>query len=48
MVASTAANQKTKFKITDIELYVPVVAFSTQDNVKLLKQSESGFKRTTN
>ena len=27
---------------------IPVVTLSTQDNVKLLKQLESGFKGTTN
>ena len=36
------------FAITDTKLYVPVVTLSTQDNVKLLKQSELGFSRTTN
>ena len=46
LVAGTAANQKPEFKITDTKLYVPVVTLSTQDNVKLLKQLESGFKRT--
>ena len=29
-------------------LYVPVVALSTQDNVKLLDQLKSGFKITIN
>ena len=28
---------KTKLKITDAKLYVPVVTLSTQDNVKLLQ-----------
>ena len=37
-----------KFKITETKLYVPVVTFSTQDNVKLLQQLKSGFKRTIN
>ena len=27
-------------------MYVPVVTLSTQDNIKLLKQLELGFKRT--
>ena len=36
------------FAITDTNLYVPVVTLSTQDNVKLLQQLKSGFKRTTN
>ena len=47
-VAGTAANQEPKFEITDGKLYVPVVTLSRQDNVKLLKQLEFGFKRTTN
>ena len=29
-------------------LYVPVVPLSTQENMKLLKQLESDFKRTIN
>ena len=48
LVAGTAANQNPKFKITDTKLYVPVITLSTQDNVKLLKQLESGFKGTIN
>ena len=31
--------------ITDTKLYAPVVTLSTQDNVKLLQQLKSGFKR---
>ena len=34
--------------ITQIRIYAPVVTLSTQDNVKLLKQSESGCKRKIN
>ena len=45
-VAGTAANQASEIKTTDTMLYVPVVTISTQDNIKLLKQLESGFKRT--
>ena len=48
LVDGTAANQVLAFKITDTKLYVPVVTLSNQDNVKLLKHLESGFKRTTN
>ena len=48
LVAGTAANQEPTFTITDTKLYVPVVTLSTQDNVKLLKQLESGFKRIIN
>ena len=36
------------FAITDTKLYDPVVTLSTQDNVKLLRQLKSGFKRTIN
>ena len=45
LVADTAANQGPIFKIIDTKLYVPVVTLSTQDNVKLLKQFESGFEK---
>ena len=38
------AKQGPRFKLTDTKLYVPVVTLSTQDNAKLLKQLESGFK----
>ena len=48
LVAGTAANQVLKFRITNTKLYVPVVTLSTQDRMKLLKQLESGFKRTIN
>ena len=47
MVASNA-DQETTFSIIDRNLYVAVVALSTQDNTKLLKQLKSGFKRTIN
>ena len=30
--------------MTDTKLYVPVAAFSTQENIKLLEELESGFK----
>ena len=39
---------KTEFAITDTKLYVPAVTLSTEDNVKLLKWSESDFIRTVN
>ena len=35
-------------KITDTKIYAPVVTLLTQNNVKVLKQLESGFKRTIN
>ena len=48
LVTGTAVNQVPKFKITNTKFYVPAVTLSTQDNEKLLKQLESGFKRTIN
>ena len=47
-VADTVANQNPTFQINDTKLYVPVVTFSTHENIKLLKQLESGFKRIIN
>ena len=39
----------TTFAITDIELYVPLITLSTQDNAKLLQHlKKSSFKRTIN
>ena len=46
LVAGAAANQNPRFQITDTKLNVPVVTLSIQENIKLLKQLESGFKRT--
>ena len=37
-----------KFAITDTKFYVPIVTLSTQDNVKLLQQLKSCFKRSIN
>ena len=34
------------FKITDIKLYVPVVTLSKEDDIKLLEQLKTGFKKT--
>ena len=34
------------FKITDAKLYVPVVSLSKENDIKLLEQLKSGFKRT--
>ena len=48
IVAGNANNQNPSFQITDTKLYVPVVTLSTQENIKLFKQLESGFKRTIN
>ena len=35
-----------KFKIADTKLYVPVVTLSKENDIKLLQQLKSGFKRT--
>ena len=35
-----------KFKITDTKLYVPVVTLSKENDIKLLEQLKTGFKRT--
>ena len=35
-----------RLEITDTKLYVPFVTLSTHDNVKLLQQLKSSFKRT--
>ena len=43
MVAGTK-----EIKITDTKLYIQIVILSTEDNIKLLKQLESGFKITIN
>ena len=34
------------FKITDTKLYIPVVTLSKENDIKLLEQLKSGFKRT--
>ena len=41
-----ASNKETTFKITSTKLYVPIVTFSTKDNVNLTKQLNEGFKRS--
>ena len=43
-----AAPARLEFKITDTKLYVPVVSLSKENDVKLLEQLKSGFKRTIN
>ena len=49
IIAAVTANiQNLTFQINDSKLYAPVVTLSTQENIKLLKQLESGFKRTIN
>ena len=37
---------KCTFQIKDSKLYVPVVTLSTEDDIKLLEQLKSRFKRT--
>ena len=44
----TDSNGAGTFKISDTNLYVPVVILSTQENAKLLQQLKSGFKRVIN
>ena len=34
------------FKITDVKLFVPVVSLSKENDIKLLEQLKTGFKRT--
>ena len=36
----------TKFEITHTKLYVPVVALSKENDIKVLEQLKLGFKRT--
>ena len=36
-----------EFQITDTKLYVPLVTLSKENDIKLLEQLKSGFKRTT-
>ena len=44
----TNSTEEGKFAITETKQYVPIVTLSTQDNVKLLQQLKSGFKRIIN
>ena len=39
-----STNAHTKFKITNIKLYVPIVTLSSKDNVKQIKLLEEGYK----
>ena len=48
VVYTNIANQSATFTITQRTRFVPVVILSTKDNVKLLTQLKSGFKRTIN
>ena len=40
--------QATTFAITNTNLYIPVIIFTTHDNTKLLRQLNSAFKRIIN
>ena len=44
---ATGADSAT-YKITDTKLYVPVVTLLTEDNAKLTKQLNEGFKKSVN
>ena len=44
-VYETDNPQNATFKITDTKLYVPVVTLSKEDDIKLLEQLKSGFKK---
>ena len=46
IIYTNVGNQVATFRITETNLYVPVVTLLTQDNGKLLPQLKSGFKRT--
>ena len=44
--SAIVAPTELKFEITDTKLYVPVVKLSKENDIKLLEQLKSGFKRT--
>ena len=48
LIFGSIDNQLPKFVITDIKLYVPVVTSLPQENLQLLDQLKSGFKRKIN
>ena len=48
LVDGATANQNPRFQINDPKLYVLVKTLSTQENMKFLKQLESGLKRKIN
>ena len=43
--ANASSADSINFKIIDAKLYLPVVTLSVEDNVKLVKQLNEGFKR---
>ena len=48
MIANAIESHVWTFSITDTKIYVPVVTLSTQDNISVLDQLKSGFKKTIN
>ena len=48
IVPTEIANEGAIFAITETKLYVSVVTLSTADNMKLLQQLTSDFKRAIN
>ena len=48
LVTCTAANQEPTFTITDTKRDVPVAILSTQNNLQILKQLQSGSERRMN
>ena len=48
IVPTEIANEGAIFAITETKLYVSVVTLSTPDNMKLLQQLTSDFKRAIN
>ena len=45
VLTTTADASNATLEITDAKLYVPIVTLSAEDNVKLVKQLNEGFKR---
>ena len=39
-------SENARFKITDVKLFVPVVTLSKENDIKLLEQLKTGFRRT--
>ena len=48
IIPTAVANQGATFAITNTKLYIPVETLLIQENVKVLDQLKSGFKRTIN
>ena len=48
MLSGNKSKQAATFTITDTKRYVTVITLSGEDNVKLLQQLKSGFKRAIN